>query len=136
MVARFLGTGADTNFVIAGTAVTYDFAATPSDYPILNRQMFHILAGGSGLSSGTSADFRYGVWGGDSGTSAFTSVAGELIFNGVVGGGSSAAFPNAAGLTFAAHLNALIARADANAIALGRMATATGYTVTPHPNRF
>ena len=125
-----------TGFVVAGTATSFTFAATPSDYPLLNRQMLHILAGGSGLGSGASADFRYGVWGGDSGTSSLISVAGELIFNGVVGGGSSASFPNAAGLTFAQHLNSLIAMADANAIALGRMATPTGYTVTPHPNRF
>jgi hypothetical protein len=125
------GSFTTTGFIVAETAVVTPYT-TPSNYSVLNRQMLHIMSGDGGLYAPTnSPDFAYAPYGGDSGTAAFSRLRGELVYRGPVGGEDCISSPRG-GLTFAARLNQMIAAADANAIALGRMVSPTGYTVTPY----
>lgn len=104
-----------------GTSVTSGLFVPLSDYPLLNRQMFH-----AGISG-----FTYGVWRGDSGTPRMTVINGEVVLSGIISGGDSAQCSPATA-TWPQVLNALIAAADANAVSSGRMTAPTGYTVTPY----
>jgi hypothetical protein len=77
------------------------------------------------------------VYQGDSGTPILTVVDGEIMFYGVVGDQTPLeAFkpiPPSALMTEESFINRLIEQADDNAIAMGRMAQRTGYTVTVAP---
>ena len=103
------------------TKVTSGLLVPLSDYPLLNRQMFH-----AGISG-----FTYNVWKGDSGTPRMTVINGEVVLSGIISGGDSAQCSPATA-TWSQVLNALIVAADANAVSSGRMTAPTGYTVTPY----
>jgi hypothetical protein len=96
-----------------------------SDYPQHNRQMLWIIPASISLPT-----FSYGVFSGDSGTPSFVILGNELVVSGLISADTSIAYPQA-GWTWPSRMNALIALADANAISLGRLASPTGYTVTP-----
>lgn len=107
---------------------------TPSsNYPSTNRQMVHLSGPSIWSASGSDPlrQFSYSVWRGDSGTPLLTLAGGEVLVAGIVSGGPIAQAVD--GWTGEDRLNALIAVADANAIALGRMASPTGYTVQLAP---
>ena len=94
-----------------------------SDYPQRNRQMLWITG------YDTPVGFDYAVWSGDSGTPSFIQIDGSLVLSKLVGADTSDSYPRE-GWTWPSRMNALIALADANAIALGRMVSPTNYTVT------
>lgn len=74
---------------------------------------------------------KYKVWGGDSGTPILTVIDGEVHFAGIVSGDGPLYYPPSyTGRTWEWIVNKLIEIADDNAIALGRMAQRTGYTIT------
>lgn len=102
------------------------FAA--SDYPLHNRNMLHV--GGAVYSLPGDHPMRrfiYNVWPGDSGTPRWIVANGELLTIGLTGASNLNA--PISGVPIDTYLNALCAQADANAIALGRMVSPTGYTV-------
>lgn len=82
-------------------------------------------------------NLRYSVYGGDSGTPVITVIDGEIMIAGNVGilGSRGVPFfdPNYTGMTWEEYVNKLIEIADDNAIASGRMAERTNYTITVAP---
>lgn len=86
-------------------------------------------------------NMQYSIYQGDSGTPMLTVVNGEIMFYGVIvgfGATSVSYMPNGdylpSGMLWETYLNRLIEQADDNAIAMGRMAQRTGYTVTVAPS--
>lgn len=115
-----------------------------ADYPLLNRQMFHIFHDTTSAwyavgeywrdqsnVLGVPPGFAYGAYSGDSGTVSLTRLNNEMVFSNIVSGASSIS-RSPDNVTWPQLLNAYIAQADANAIAMGRLAAPTGYTVTPY----
>lgn len=82
-------------------------------------------------------NMQYSIYAGDSGTPILTVVNGEIMFFGLVGADISymlnGDYPPS-GMLWETYLNRLIEQADDNAIAMGRMAQRTGYTVTVAPS--
>lgn len=101
-----------------------NITAVGSNYPLHNRQMFW-------SRPNINSEFAYWYYSGDSGSPMLYKLANELVVGGVFSG-NEADQHSPATMTWPQRLNLLIAEADANAIALGRMATPTGYTVTPY----
>lgn len=83
-------------------------------------------------------NMQYSVYQGDSGTPMLTIVNEEIMFYGVIGDltpfEAFAPIPPSALMTEESFINRLIEQADDNAIAMGRMAQRTGYTVTVAPS--
>lgn len=102
----------------------------PELYPSNHRSMAYIENDSAGtLQNYQHMSFR--VWGGDSGTPILTVIDGEVHFYGIVSGFSPFYTPPGySGRTWEWIANKLIEIADDNAIALGRMAQRTGYTIT------
>lgn len=78
-------------------------------------------------------NMTYSVYPGDSGTPILDIINGEVMFYGLIDGGY-AYMPKDNIMSWETYLNRLIEQADDNAIAMGRMAQRTGYTVTVAPN--
>ena len=101
-----------------------------SKYPRYNDIMLHIATPLQYYDPTTTysyklSNFAYSVWDGDSGTPVFFIVNNTAYLTGIM---QSAPW----GLNFfdITTVNQLITAADANAIAMGRLAEPTGYTVT------
>jgi hypothetical protein len=106
--------------------ITATVPPTPiSDYPQQNQAMFAIGRGGR---SGTPYEnFDYAVWDGDSGTPAMIMVDGTLYLERIIlYGGGSGQQP----VLHLDHINAMLAVADADAVARGKMSEPTGFTIS------
>ncbi len=83
-------------------------------------------------------NMTYNAYPGDSGTPILTIVDGEVMYWGIVGDqtplNAFQPIPPSTLMTEEAFINRLIEQADDNAIAMGRMAQRTGYTVAVAPN--
>jgi hypothetical protein len=78
-------------------------------------------------------NMQYLVYPGDSGTPILTIINGEVMLYGIISA-HSAYMPKDNIMSWETYLNRMIEQADDNAIAMGRMAQRTGYTVTVAPN--
>jgi hypothetical protein len=87
-----------------------------------------MFAIGRGSRSGTPYEnFDYAVWDGDSGTPAMIMVDGTLYLERIIlYGGGSGQQP----VLHLDHINAMLAVADADAVARGKMSEPTGFTIT------
>jgi hypothetical protein len=95
-----------------------------------HRAMVHLIYR---YGENTFNNMRYSVYQGDSGTPILTIINGEVMFHGVFSGRSAYMQQNNE-MSWETYLNRMIEQADDNAIAMGRMAQRTGYTVTVAPN--
>jgi hypothetical protein len=96
-----------------------------SDYPQQNQAMFAI---GRGSRGGTPYEnFDYAVWDGDSGTPAMIMVDSTLYLERIILYGGGNGIQPALNL---GHINAMLAVADADAVARGKMSEPTGLTIT------
>lgn len=95
-----------------------------------HRAMVHLIYR---HGENTFNNMRYPVYQGDSGTPILTIINGEVMFHGVFSGRSAYMQQNNE-MSWETYLNRMIEQADDNAIAMGRMAQRTGYTVTVAPN--
>ena len=107
--------------------VTSSVPPTPiSDYPQYNEVMAAI--GPPQKFTNGIEGFDYAVWDGDSGTPTFVLHDGDIYLDGIA---VSQPFGRVSPGLYYEEINQMIAAADAGAIALGRLSTPTGYTVTP-----
>lgn len=109
------GTGRSTKFT----------PPTPiSDFPQYHRAM--VTIGRDVQQPAPLDDFNYLVWDGDSGTPAMLLYEGQLYLERIMlYGGGFGAYPG----TWLGHINEMIATADADAVARGKLAQATSLTV-------
>ena len=130
ILAGLYGNHTGTGPAVAGVQTVVEFLAPPSSYPLLNRQMLHVVRYAGYQPSATAPALAYGAYSGDSGSSKHVRLGNELVFSGIVSGAGSESFPLSGGFDWADLLNSRIAASDASAVALGRMGGPTGYTVT------
>jgi hypothetical protein len=108
----------------AGRATSAIPPTPVAKYPQYNDIMLHIATSYS-TNNYYLSNFRYSVWDGDSGTPVFVIINDTVYLHGIMVtqnfGYTSLNIDN---------INQIIAQADANAIAMGRLAAPTGYTVT------
>jgi hypothetical protein len=108
----------------AGRATSAIPPTPVAKYPQYNDIMLHVATSYSSNNYYLS-NFRYSVWDGDSGTPVFVIINDTVYLHGIMVtqnfGYTSLNIDN---------INQIIAQADANAIAMGRLAAPTGYTVT------
>lgn len=103
---------------------TTDIPPTPiSDYPQYHKSMANIRTDGWGRAAAPYDNFDYAVWKGDSGTPQFLLHRGEVYLQEIISGASTSLNID--------KINHLIGAADAGAVAMGRLETVTGLTVTP-----
>lgn len=103
-----------------------------SQYSSHNDIMFYIKPVDSNSSDILKLSaFNYNVWDGDSGTPVFLIIDNKLYLTGIM---VTAPFGFVRVSYYINHINTLIAQADANAIAMGRLDAPTGYTVSLAPD--
>jgi hypothetical protein len=128
-LTSFATTGLSTPYIAvsqgAGRATNIIPPNPISKYPLYNDIMLHISPQ---PYTHPLSSFRYNVWDGDSGTPVFLNIDSTVYLTGILTTGSFGFVP-----ADPYTINQLITAADANAIAMGRLSTQTGYTVSSFP---
>lgn len=127
--ASFATTGLNFPYIAVSQGAGRPTPSVPpnpiSKYPLYNDIMLHISPQ---PYTHPLSSFRYDVWDGDSGTPVFLNIDSTVYLTGILTMAPWGFVP-----ADPYTINQLITAADANAIAMGRLSTQTGYTVSSFP---